>query len=245
MATRRISGKKKKAPAPVPATQNKMEKEGALFIKKAESLVVSNDQEMVVAAGMLKSIKAAKQRVEDLFGPQAKSAYAAWQTALAQKKRFEGPLKQADKAIRATMSDYQIEQERKEEEALKKAAAEAAAEEEAQRKALDKKIKAAEKKGDTLGASILEEEKEEVYVPVMTPDNKRIKPQGVVAQGDIKIEVTDTTMLLRAILDGGINLNIDKLVNIKTSIIKAYVRATGVKAIPGVNVRTIKKQLVK
>lgn len=99
----------------------------------------------------------------------------------------------------------------------------------------------------------IEKEKAKAVKPKMTKNGFRPAPvvvkakkaSGLVSQDDWKITVDDPVKLLKAVVSGKTNINLDKLVTIKTGVIKSYIRATGQTKIPGCTVQKGKIQQVR
>ena len=231
-----------RVPVPAPNKTGKVGAQVDAISALASSIIIANQEAYENAAQVLIDIKSHKKKVEELFGPQAKAAYDAWQTSLAQKKKFMKPLQDAEKVIKEKVSDYEIEQERLERERIEAAAKEAALAEAEMKAELDAQIEEAE---DEEEKEILMESRDEVYVPIVTPKPTIKKSTALASQKDIKIEVTDPIALLKAVVNGKLNLDINKLVNFKVGVIKSYAKATGTKAIPGVKIIPIKRQLTR
>lgn len=82
------------------------------LIKQAEQFSIQTQVDAEEAASVLQKIKDAKVKIEEMFGPQVKSTYTAWQTALEQKNNFMKPLNAAEKALKSKMSDFTIMMEK-------------------------------------------------------------------------------------------------------------------------------------
>lgn len=184
------------------------------LVERATALVVTTQKDADEVGVVLKLIKEAKAKIEEMFGPQVKAAYAAWQTSLEQKNNFTKPLESAEKNLKARLSDYQL----KVEEETKKA--KAAMEEACQ--------------GDV-----------DSWCPAPYIENEKGAVAGVAATADIEIVVTDTKKLLTAVVKGTIKIDVDRLVDVKIGVIKQFVKATGVRNIPGVTVKDKKTFAVK
>jgi hypothetical protein len=80
--------------------------------EKARALAVTDQASYELAANTLKGIKALRSEVDAAFDPIVKSAFDAHKTAVAQKRKAEAPLTEAESIIKRSLSDYSIEQER-------------------------------------------------------------------------------------------------------------------------------------
>jgi len=182
------------------------------LVERATSLQVTTQADAEEVGAVLKLIKEAKTKIEEMFGPQVKAAYAAWQTSLEQKNNFTKPLDNAEKQLKSKLSDYQLRVE--EETAAAKLAMESCTEE-----------------GSFCPAPYIENEKGSVA--------------GIAATADIEVTVTDTKKFLAAVVKGAIKIDLDRLIEVKVGVIKQFVKATGIRNIPGVTIKDKKTFAVK
>lgn len=79
---------------------------------RARALAVTDADSYVSAADTLKAIKALRQEVDAAFDPIVRAALESHRTAVAQKRKAEAPLSEAETIIKAALSSYTVEQER-------------------------------------------------------------------------------------------------------------------------------------
>ena len=111
-------------------------------------------------------------------------------------------------------------------------------------RALDKKIKTAEKKGNVDRIEELELEKNMTVVPIMEIEPVLSSIKGKASQKDYKVTVTDSNKLLQSVLKKEVQINLDKLITIKTGVIKSFIKATGIVRIPGCIIEETKIQRI-
>lgn len=122
---------------------------------RARTLKVTDDKSYADAAEVLKGIKALRGEVDSTFDPIVKAAFDSHRTAVAQKRKAEAPLTEAEGIIKRSLGDYNTEQERKRQEEARRLQAIADAEEETRR--LDQAA-AMELEGNQFGDAALVEE---------------------------------------------------------------------------------------
>lgn len=90
--------------------------------EQANALIITTPEQYQAAADMLLNIKAIQKEIDATFDPIVKKAHEAHKEAVAQKKKVETPLKEAEAIIKPKMVKYDTEQEairRAEEERLR------------------------------------------------------------------------------------------------------------------------------
>lgn len=115
---------------------------------QAESFIIQTDDDYAAAGEFGKLLKQKAAEVTTFFKPMKDSAYQAHRAVCDREKAMLTPLKNAEAAIKKTMGEYLMEQERKRREAEE--AARRAAEEERERKL--REAAALEAAGDKAGA---------------------------------------------------------------------------------------------
>lgn len=122
-----------KVPEVAPAImEQKLTREVSEIEFKAESYVIQNDEDYAAAGEFGKILKEKSSQVTTFFKPMKDAAYQAHKAICDREKAMLAPLRNAEKIIKATMSTYVTEQERKRREAEE--AARKAAEAERERK---------------------------------------------------------------------------------------------------------------
>lgn len=159
---------------------------------RARAIVVSDDKALMFADDFLADIKALRREVDDTFDPIVKAAHEAHKTAVAQKRRHETPLAEAESIIKASILSYQQEVRRREAEDRRRLEAEARAREEERRlqEALD--LEAA---GDSAAAEeVIAAPVEPVFVAPIRPAAPKIAAQ---IRTTWSAEVTDLHALVK------------------------------------------------
>ena len=129
----------------------------SLVVQSAMNTKVVDVTTQIQASELLLAVAKMRKEVADTFGPMKEAAYRAHRTVCEQEKKHDGPLEQAEKALKAQIGafvDAQKRLAREAEEAARKRAQEEAAckaREEAERRAIDDAI-ALEASGDAEGA---------------------------------------------------------------------------------------------
>lgn len=153
--------------------EKELKQEVSLVEQRANALSVYDDSSYAEASELVKQVKLASKRVEDYWEPMRKSTYDAYKAVNTHKSEMADPLKKAEKIIKAKMSDYVAEVERKrreEEERLRQLAKEEA----------EKKVREAEEamlNGDSelaeiamAEAQVMEQTTDTLSVSVNTPE---------------------------------------------------------------------------
>lgn len=208
-----------------------VEKEVASVTSVSRQMVVKTTEDAIVAVNFLKNVSAAKKKVEEFFAPQLGSAYATWQTILAQKKQYISPLEAAEKLVKGKKTEFDLEQRRIAEEQQRKADEKARIAEEKLKAKIQKKI---DKTDDEEKAAILQEQLETVHVPRIVVEAP-VKLNAT--QQDFDIVIDDIMGLLEAIVKGEVNVDPDLLFEVKIKVLKDYLKLSGKTSIPGCSVK--------
>lgn len=89
-----------------------LERKSTSIVDQAKDLQVTNKIEYEAAGGILLSIKDTRKEIAATFGPIKSKQYDAWKETVAQEKRHDEPLIQAEAIIKNKIAEYAIEQER-------------------------------------------------------------------------------------------------------------------------------------
>jgi hypothetical protein len=89
-------------------------------VGQAKEIVVKDQAGLDKAAAFLVTIKRLKKEVGQSYDPVIKKAHDAHKEALAQKKKYEKPLNEAEKIVKGAMAPYVAEQDRLRREAEEK-----------------------------------------------------------------------------------------------------------------------------
>ena len=194
----------KTTPAPVP-----IEAKVSIVLVQAHKMTVKNNDQLLAVSEFLKTIKALRAEVDATFDPIISKAHEAHREALAQKKKVEAPLVQAEAAGKPLIAGYLAEQERKRREEQvrlqREADEKAAAEEEKKRLAL---AEAANEDGDIERAVeiMLDEPIAPVVAARVMVRANVPKLDGVSMRENWTAEVTDMKALVAAVAAGQVPL---------------------------------------
>jgi hypothetical protein len=105
------------------------------MIERARAMTIATEADRTVAGDVLREAKRRAAAVAASFDDQVKASHSAWKAAVAHRAKFLEPLEELERVLRAKVTAYDGEQQRKRDEAARaaRAAAEAAAELDRQR----------------------------------------------------------------------------------------------------------------
>ena len=208
-----------------------VEREVASVTSVAEGMVVRNTDDAIVAVDFLRKVNAAKKKVEEFFAPQLGSAYATWQTILAQKKQYISPLEAAEKLVKGKKTEFDLEQLRIVECERQRAEEKARLEEEKLAAKIQKKI---DRTDDEEKLAILQERLETISVP---RDMVESPVKVNATQKSFDVTVIDIMDLMEAVVKGEVNVDPDLLFEVKIKVLKDYLKLSGKTSIPGCSVK--------
>ncbi len=163
---------------------------------RARAVRIINQETYDRACDELRGIKALRDEVEQTFGPIVKAAYAAHHEAVAQRKKADAPLDEAERILKRAIGDYSAELERRRLEAQRALEVEA---KRLQDEQLEREIEEAESQGAT--APEIEAMIERgPSVPAATPPivQPTIRPSSGVSTRELwKADVTDLIALVK------------------------------------------------
>ena len=177
-----------------PTIETDLGNEVTAMVSTTSSVSISNDAGYKYAGELLKQVKAMQKRIVDYWEPLRVSAKKSYDAVLARKKQMLDPVDKAEKALKAEMGRYTLEQQRKAEEERRRA-------EEEQRRLIreemERKLAEAaslEAQGNAQGADMAMAEAEvldqiEVVQSVVEPEKPKV--QGVSSQRSWSIRVSD------------------------------------------------------
>ena len=208
-----------------------VEREIASVTSVAEGMVIRNTDDAIVAVDFLRNVNAAKKKVEEFFAPQLGSAYATWQTILAQKKQYISPLEAAEKLVKGKKTEFDLEQLRIVECERQRAEEKARLEEEKLAAKIQKKI---DRTDDEEKLAILQERLETISVP---RDMVESPVKVNATQKSFDVTVIDIMDLMEAVVKGEVNVDPDLLFEVKIKVLKDYLKLSGKTSIPGCSVK--------
>lgn len=208
-------------------TEKELDNEASLVEQQALSVVILNEDDYKAACEVTKTVKAMQKKVTDYWEPMRVSAKKSYDSVLAHKKEMLAPLESAEKILKGKISNYVVEQERKQREAEAEARRLA---QEAAEKSLSEAV-AAENSGDAETAEYAMTEAEmmsELAASGMSTQVQKPKADGVSTSRAWKITSIDEEKVPIDI-NGAVIRPVDK------SAIMALIKATkGKIKIPGV-----------
>jgi len=210
-----------------------IDKKAMTVLETSRAITIQNNKQYVIAGDFLRDLKAIEREIDETFDPAIKAAYDAHKAVLAAKGKHSKPIEEAEKIIKDKMIGYQEEQEKKraeDEENLRKLAHQ---QEEADRNFRAEKLIEEGKPEEALAVLGRELELSPVILPSSAP-----KMKGIVMREQIKAEVYDLLLLVKAVAEGKIPLT---LVEPNMKAINGMIRAAGGDfKLPGVRVVTEK-----
>lgn len=180
----------------------------SLLVRSAVTLKVTDTTTQHQASQVLLAIAALRKEVADTFKPMKDAAFKAHRTICEQKKKYDQPLADAERAVKAQIGNFVAEQQRlarESEEAARKAEQERAereAREESERRAIAD-AEALQAMGDTAGAEAVLENPAPMPVRYVAP--APIAPQvaqvaGVSTREDWDFRIVDELAIPREYL---------------------------------------------
>ena len=163
--------------------------------EKAQAIIIRSNDDFIKAGEILTAIKSLRKEIDATFDPIIKKAFEAHKEAVAQKKKVDAPLVEAEGIVKPRMAAWNAEQERirREEEERLREIARKEEEERRLKEAID-----AEKSGNKEEAEAILEtpiEPPPVVIPKTTP-----KVAGVSFTKQWKFRITDPNKIPREYL---------------------------------------------
>ncbi len=206
------------------------------LLDKAKALMVNNREDYTAAGVFKNELKTELDMWLAKFEPLRLKTKAAYDEVKAQRDLVCEPYEQAIKVVGTAINAYatRLENERRAEQAKAEAKARADAEIERQ-KLLER---AAMAKTESKQEELLERA-ENVYVEPVQVERKiekMVKTEEVkmIQRKEIEVSIADMGLLCMEIVAGRVPAT---LVDLKLQVAKSWVKATGIKACPGLNIR--------
>lgn len=165
--------------------------------ERAKLMTVTTAAEFTAAGELLKVVKGLRAEIDDTFDPIIKKQFEAHREALAQKKKVDAPLVEAEGILKPRIANYLQDEERKrrvEEMRLQK---EARDREEAEQLA---KADILHEIGEVDAAN--EVLREEIYVPPVVLPSAAPKVAGISMRETWSAQVVDIMKLVKAVAEG-------------------------------------------
>lgn len=195
----------------------------------AKDFKITSAEQYVASADRLKGIKALMKKIDETFDPHIKSANETHKNLVAEKRKHQQPLLDAESVIKREVVRYQLAEEQKRREA------EARAQEEArkEREKLEAKAAKAEAKGKTEQAAALSMAAASVVLPMVAPSTPKVA--GISTRTTWKAEVTNLMELVKAVAAGSVPINAlqanETFLNNQARAMKETLAYPGVKAV--------------
>lgn len=184
------------AAAPITKAPEALEREATALVVQAKALRITDHASHEAAGAFLRDVKALRQEVAATFDPIVERAHQTHREALAQRRRHDEPLVEAERVVKAAIGAYAAEQERRARIAAAEAAAKARREEEERRLAEAAALEAAGEREEA--ERVLEEP---VYAPPPPPVAVQ-RVSGVSTREKWSAKIVDKMALVRAVADG-------------------------------------------
>lgn len=94
-----------------PVAPQEVQAEAMTLVERARALRVLNDADLEEAASFLRDCKTLSQRINETFDPIINAAHRSHTEAIAQKKKVQGPVLQAEQVTKVAIATYYQEQE--------------------------------------------------------------------------------------------------------------------------------------
>lgn len=188
----------------------KLESEALPIYKKAENILIVDDQSCAAAAEYHAIVKGKLKAVDIEANKILNPMREALDNARSFFKRLKAPFQQAADYLNKSIGAYNLAKMKAIEEQNRKLAEESRKKEEAKKKKLMERAEKAMEKGDEEKAAFLQEEAERHFEPtpqISQPDNTIETTSGSISmRKDIKVEVKEPIHILQAILNKKIPL---------------------------------------
>jgi colicin import membrane protein len=196
-----------------------LEQKAEVLVTEAKALKIINQQTYDLAAARLLAVADLRREIIDHHAPMKKSTYAAWQHVIGAEKKLLDPVAEAERLYKVSISIYEAEQRRREEESRREAEAEARRQAEEQR---EREIEEAEGLGAT-GEEIRAMLNEPLVVPPARVEPVFQQARGVSVAANWKGEVTSLPALVKAVAENKASIG---LVMANETAINQLARAT-------------------
>jgi len=180
-----------------------LEKNVLTFPDIVKGIVIANDDQLYKGNQILLKIRDKQKEVNDVFDPMIKRAHEAHKEIIAQKKKFQVPLEEAEQYLKHQIAPYLAEKERIRREVEEKIRRER---EEAEKKARDEENRKlqealeAEEEGRTEDAYKIIDEVKQKPSPAITPIPEKTKLEGTSLRTIWRWEMTDKDKIPREYL---------------------------------------------
>lgn len=206
---------------------NEIEKvttEALTIIDEAQTMVIIDNEGLEIAGSLLLGIKDLRKKIAETFDPIIDKAHKAHKEAIAQKKKTEAPLVEAERIIKPKMGKYREQQERERQAEIRR------------QEELARKIMEEQQIQDAVEADLSgnKEEAEAILnddlLPAPIPKvDEPMKPEGIAFRPSWTFEIIDANKIPRNYM-----IPNEKLIGSTVRLMKDKVAAE--KTIPGIRV---------
>lgn len=165
--------------------------------ERAKLMTITTAAEYIAAGELLKTVKGLRGEIDSTFDPIISKAHDAHKEALAQKRKVDAPLIEAEGILKPRIATYLREEERKRQEEEMRLQKEARDREEAEQLA---KADILHEIGEVEAANQVL--KEEIYVPPIVLPSAAPKVAGISMRETWSAQVVDLMTLVKAVAAG-------------------------------------------
>lgn len=229
-------------------SEEQIEKEALTLKQRAETMQIVTPEDYQSSAEMRKILKDLDKNIVAFFEPMKSAASAAHKAICAKENEARKPITEADAIVIKKRTTYYDEQERIRREAEAKAQKEAEEAAKKERERLLALAVKAEEKGKNEKADSLLEQAERIYVepvfvaPIVAKTVKRDGGGSTTRIKDVEITVISLLALIREIAAERVPVTV---IEVKQGALKAWIKATDSKHVPGLAIRETSREAVR
>jgi hypothetical protein len=222
------------------STVQELESQALSVPDRAKGLQIVTAEDFVAAGELLKTIKGLRAEIDGTFDPIISKAHEAHKEAIAQKRKVDSPLVEAEGILKPKLAAYMAEEERKRKEA--ELLAQKAAQEEAERQQLaDASL--LHDIGETDTANAMLEEKP--IVPAVILPRATPAVPGISMRQTWSAQVVSLQALVKAVAEGKVPIQAlsanTVFLNQQARAMKNALNYPGVRAVPDNNIAASRK----
>lgn len=197
---------------------------------RAQQIAITDSETFARAGVVLRDMKAVRKEIAETFGPIIQSAHATWKEAIAQRKRVEAPLEDAERHVKAKVSAYLQAEEQSRRVETARLAAQAKAEDDERRL---EEAGALEAAGEPEAAERVLDKP--TFQPPPPPVSRPApKAAGISSRELWRADVVDLTALVRSVAAGDAPIS---LLTVDPKVLGGLVRSLkGELKLPGIKV---------
>lgn len=167
--------------------KQELEEQVSLIRETAESIVISNEEELQNATGFIKKLKEQQKVVNDFYDPMVKATKDSYDKIKSERDKLVKPLKETEQEIRGLMNEYNnklLQLKKAEEERIRK-----------EKEEQDKQLRQLQQDMQNGNIENLQEKVDEIMNQTTIPEKKVEIPKvvGMGVRTTYKIEIVDIT----------------------------------------------------